>query len=286
MNVNNFAHLKVPRMVLPAAVIALAVVIDVPFAAQMQPGQNSALADPPGRNTVNPNSGGTMWSSFGALSGKDSPGSPVKPTVPVVPAPKPIAPAQKTAAPAHKGVPAIYLRRATFKPTAQDHRKMWEMGTWIGSAAMANMMPAMLQTDVDVMYKSAVDIARKYEVLIEPLPARTGVKATDMRANLMYVMKDLRNSLIYMDVKYGHKEEAIVEIAIKVQLLRAVYQPGDEEGKSIIKEIKAAEVYAFPSSQILKPLIQSVERGAPFKEVNARIAELDKLVTDYFSKQK
>lgn len=278
MNRTGFASLKAPHMVL-SAVVALVVVIGSPFSPRLQPDQNCAAADPnSGRNTVRPNSGGTMWGSFGALSGKDSPVSPVTPTVPVVPVQKPITPAQK-ALPQHP-------RTATSKSTAQDRLSMWQMGIWIGSAAVGNMHPKVSRADVDILFNSAIDIAKKYEVPIPPLPPKTGVYKTDMRASLIYILRDLKVPLNNIATRYGAREATIVRIAIDIQLLRAVYEPGDEEGKNLMNGVNQDGRIAFPDSQVLKPLSDAVARGLTAREVNDRVTELDKLVNDYLSKQK
>jgi hypothetical protein len=198
--------------------------------------------------------GGSVWGSFGAMSGKQSPVAP---------------PAAKN--------PAKQIT------TRADKLQLWNLGTYIAAAALSNQNANIPQTNVDQFYSWAAEIAKKFQLPFSPLPARK-----DTMSNLAWALKGNYPLWLSLEERYGETEKTVVEISTKVGLLRLIYEENGHKSEfadQISQKIKDDGVLAFPE-RIWKPLTDAIDRGASKDEINKRIDALDAAVQGWYDPSK
>ncbi|RTL42781.1 MAG: hypothetical protein EKK48_12410 [Candidatus Melainabacteria bacterium] len=197
-----------------------------------------------------------VWSSFGGLSGK----------------PTPIAqpPGGKTIS------------------TRADKLALWDMGSFIGAAALLSQSPDVPLSKAAQFYAWAEDIARKFQLQIAPLPARTGSVTKDTMASLTWATQGQYPLWNNLENKYGETERLDVELATKSQMLLLVYEQSGS-GRMVCEEIsksfKENGEAAFPP-RIWKPLTDAIDRKASKDEIKRRVADLDAAVRAWYDPSK
>lgn len=204
-----------------------------------------------------PKTGGTVWGSFGALSGKDSP---IQPPVAATPKKK-------------------------IRTTRADKLRLWDMGMWITMAAIQNPTTSVSIAEVNQMYGWGAEIARDFKLPLAPLPARTNDIKRDVANTFNYCTKGLYPLYDTLLSDYSETEEVIVELSVKTRLLDLVYDPGSVEGKYISDNFKKTGAFAFPE-RLWKPLVDAIDRNASLEEVRKEAKKFDAAVRDWYDTSK
>lgn len=137
-------------------------------------------------------------------------------------------------------------------------------------------------------YGWANDIARKFQLQVSPMPARTGSPTKDTMASLTWATQGQFPLWNGLENKYGETERLDVELATKSQMLLLVYeQSGNRRAvcEDISKSFKDDAETAFPP-RIWKPLTDAIDRKAPKDEIKRRVADLDTAVRAWYDPSK
>ncbi len=136
----------------------------------------SGTAGSAGKNSSLPSggSGSTVWGSFGGLSGKPAPVTPPS------------------------GGKAASSRA--------EKLSLWDMGSFIGAAALLNQSPDVPLSKATQFYGWAEDVAQKFQLHVSPMPPRTGSPTKDTMASLTWATQGQYPLWNGLESKYGETE--------------------------------------------------------------------------------
>ena len=172
--------------------------------------------------------------------------------------------------------------------TRADKLELWNMGVYIGTAALMNQSSNIPMSGVNQVYNFAADSAEKFQLPLKLPPKRTGDPKTDTMNSLKWALQGSYPLWLKLETDYAETEKVIVEIATKTTLLRLIY---DDNGKKssladeISTQIKENADVAFPE-RIWKPLTDAIDRGASKAEIKTQVERLDALVKDWYDPKK
>jgi hypothetical protein len=167
------------------------------------------------------------------------------------------------------------------KPVAGAKPLIWDLGGELALAAVGSASGAD-QKAVANVFREAARKAEALGVSLRPLPAVTGDSADDGAAAVNYVLNDAWQPIgRQLSATYDDSHLALLEIALKSNLLLLLYSPNDGTGKTIASVIERRAPDAGLPEATWRPVVEAVNAGAAFDIVKARVGEMHTSVAKY-----
>jgi hypothetical protein len=162
---------------------------------------------------------------------------------------------------------------------------VWELGTKVCMAALGRSEGAPPDM-VERMFDQSVAIAHAIELRLPVIP-ETGADKAESRATILhYMFSDVGKSLASdIEALYGRGTVAILELAIKSSIALLIYGPEDDMGDALSSAMERAAVKARLPQELWRPLTSAMKGRAPYREVKARVAELQRTVGEFLEAQ-
>lgn len=151
---------------------------------------------------------------------------------------------------------------------------LWNFGKDICSAAYKQSEGAPVSY-VNQRYRQAKKIADILGAPLPPLPPRSGNKLKDKIFANKYLVVDLKPFYAALDQKYGPTITNFAELSVRLGLLMGLYEPGNVEGQQISAYIKRIAPESGIPGRVYQPLVDAIDRGAPYDVVDKAITRMD-----------
>jgi hypothetical protein len=159
-------------------------------------------------------------------------------------------------------------------PEPSTRERVWELGGKLSLAALgaANGAPA---ASVDRVFQSAKQIGTSLGIDVPALPERSLDKSKANADALHYLLREAGAPIAEkLGSTYGADHSALFEVAIKSNLLLLLYNPGEQEGKTIAEVIRKRAPDAKLPEGLWHDVPAKIDAGAPFDDVKSAVAKM------------
>jgi hypothetical protein len=181
---------------------------------------------------------------------------------------------------------------STDPPAATDvqqppntRRAAWELGSKLSIVALATDRG--ITENVPAWAKQATAAAKVLGVQLARLPDRPAASDADDLAskqvlNYLFVQGQAIGATLAKN--HGPDHAALLEVAVKSNLLILLYQPGSSTTETISTAIAQAAPRAKLPSELWQPLVDSLKKGAPLADVRAAVRQFHADVDQFLAK--
>lgn len=150
-------------------------------------------------------------------------------------------------------------------PAAVTRQLVWKLGGRLSGAAVIHSTGVSADR-AQATFEQARATAKQLGVDLAPLPELVGDHIKDSLACSTYLLKEMGPKLHrHLTANYDRSHVALLEIAIKSNLLHLLYAPGDSTGKAIGRVLKDRAEDARLPEMMFQPLLSNIEKGAERK---------------------
>ena len=158
----------------------------------------------------------------------------------------------------------------------------WELGNQLSLAALLYNARGIENTE---SLTKAKILASEVDAQVPPFPAKTGEKAKDSAAVIIYLLNGAGKTIIgKVKEKYDQDHADLFEMALKSNLLLLMYGPGEKEGKTIAGVIKRNGTRAGLPESLWQPVVSKVEADESFDDVKAAVFKMQEDVRLHLSR--
>jgi hypothetical protein len=164
-------------------------------------------------------------------------------------------------------------------------RAAWQLGSKLSIVALANDRG--VTEHVPAWAKEASAAAKVLDVKLAKLPDRPENSDPNELASkqvLNYLFVQGQEIGRVLATRYGPDHAALLEVAVKSNLLILLYQPASSTADTIAGAISQAAPRAKLPDELWQPLVDSLKKQAPLADVRAAVRTLHADVDQYLAK--
>ena len=172
---------------------------------------------------------------------------------------------------------------ATPQPPS-TRRLAWLLGSKWSLAALAADRGAP-RSEVDRWFNQSQTLAQALGVVLPALPEtdRYAASATDSHAGLDYLFRQGQQVGRELLRKYGVDHAALLEMAVKSNMLLVLYEPGSADAAAVSTAIDKAGRRAELPAELYQPLLGDLADGASPADVSRAVFRLHAAVDGYLA---
>jgi hypothetical protein len=173
---------------------------------------------------------------------------------------------------------------ATTDASRSPRRIAWLLGSNLSLAALANDRAAPPEKVAD-WYDKAERLAKLLGTEVAVLPPRPTDEEADPKSEraIAYLFDQGQQLGRFAAQQFGDDHAALVELAVKSNILLVLYQPGAPVVKTLTVAIEQSGERARVPAETWQPLVQLLDAGATPKEVRDAIFGFHESVDQYLS---
>ncbi|HEX5471971.1 MAG TPA: hypothetical protein VFW73_08795 [Lacipirellulaceae bacterium] len=174
---------------------------------------------------------------------------------------------------------------APQKARSNVRRAIWLLGSRLSYAALAHDR-GMAADKVPGWFDEARAQAKMLGTSVPelPAPATANDKSPASEQVIDYLLVQGKRLSSELSQRYGADRAALLEVALKANILLLIYSPGTSEGNSISAAISRAAPQAGLPADLWKPLIDLIALQAPLSDVQAAVRQMNSEVEKYLAK--
>jgi hypothetical protein len=166
----------------------------------------------------------------------------------------------------------------------QSRRAAWHLGSRLSRAALAHDQ-GMAANNVPVWLDEARSAAKLLETSLAdlPQPAAANDRAPVSPQAIDYLIAQGQTIGRDLSQRHGQEHAALVEIALKSNLLLLLYSPGSNDSNSIAAAISRAAPLAKLPIEIWKPVVDHITKRSSLNDVRTAVKQMHADVDRYLA---
>jgi hypothetical protein len=166
-----------------------------------------------------------------------------------------------------------------------NRRAAWLLGSRLSLAALAHDR-GMAADNVPGWFEEARSQAKLLGTSLPdlPEPAAAGDDSPASKQVIDYLLVQGQRISHDLSQRYGPEDAALLEVALKSNILLLLYSPGSSAGNSISAAISRAAPQARLPGELWKPLVDDIALQAPLSDVRAAVRQMHNDVDQYLAK--